>query len=229
LTSRQPQRVLESVGEGPKEHDAFEAMEMHDGARVVWRDKVVSRFMAGILAVPSLLVIGLAIFIASANATAPNPIPATALPFVVAATLCLGVMFAALGVVFGVLRTVVTERAVHVRYGLWGPTIPIASIRSCRVVDYQWTKFGGWGIRRASDGTWAYVMASAGRVLELRYVDGRRERRVLVGVGDAAETARQIEKLRTAAPEGGRVRVADEPPAEESAEVDEESGAQMKR
>jgi hypothetical protein len=194
---------------------------MYDGARVVRRDKVVSRLMAGMVAAPSLLVIGLAIFIAFANATAPKPIPAAALPLVVAGLLALGVGLALLGIAFGVLRTVVTERAVHVRYGLWGPTIPIASIRACGVVDYQWTKFGGWGIRRASDGTWAYVTASRGKVLQLTYADGARERRVLVSVTDAEETARQIEKLRAAVPEGSRARVAEEA-SESQSDVGEE-------
>jgi hypothetical protein len=148
--------------------------------------------MAGMLAVPALFVIGMAIYVAFANATAPKPVPAAALPLVVAAMVALGVLLGLLGIAFGVLRTVVTERAVHVRYGLWGPTIPIANIRSCGVVDYQW-------------------------------------RRVLVGADDAAETARQIEKLRAAASEGARARVADEPAAAESDLIDEESRAQMKR
>jgi hypothetical protein len=202
---------------------------MYDGARVVRRDKVVSRLMAGMAGVPALFVIGIAVYIASVNATAPKPIPPTALPFVVAAMVGLGVLLGLLGIAFGVLRTVVTERAVHVRFGLWGPTIPIASIRSCGVVDYQWTKFGGWGIRRASDGTWAYVTASGGKVLELRYFEGGRERRVLVGAHDAAETARRIEKLRAAAPEGSRARVADEASAPETDVLDEESRKQARR
>jgi len=202
---------------------------MYDGARVVRRDKVVSRLMAGMLAVPSLFVIGMAIYVAFANATAPKPVPAAALPLVVAGMVALGVLLGLMGIAFGVLRTVVTERAVHVRYGLWGPTIPVANIRSCGVVDYQWTKFGGWGIRRASDGTWAYVTASRGKVLELRYVENGRERRVLVGAEDAAETARQIEKLRSSALDGGRMRVADASAAGESDLIDEESRAQMKR
>jgi len=52
---------------------------------------------------------------------------------------------------------------------------------------------------------------------------------VLVGAEDAAETARQIEKLRSAAPEGSRARFADAPAAAQSDLIDEESRAQMKR
>src|SRR5450631_3632861 len=102
-------------------HDAFEANEMHDGARVVRRDKNVSRLMAGLLAVPGLLTIALGVFIAFANATASKPVPESALPFVCGAIVALGLLLCTLGVAFGVLRTVVTERAVHVKYGLWGP------------------------------------------------------------------------------------------------------------
>ncbi|HEX8790980.1 MAG TPA: hypothetical protein VF765_08500 [Polyangiaceae bacterium] len=206
------------------EHDAFEAAEMHDGARVVRRDKVVSRSMAVMLAAPSLFTIAIAVYIAFANASASKPVPPEALPLVVGGMVALGLLLATLGIVFGVLRTVVTEHAVHVRYGLWGPTIPIPSIRACRVVDYEWTKFGGWGIKRARDGTWAYVATSAGKVLELTYEEEGRERRVQIGVSDAAETARQIERLRNAALEGipSAARADDRAAAAESDPADDE-------
>jgi hypothetical protein len=176
--------------------DAFEASEMHDGARVVWRDKVVSRLMAALLAIPGLMTIGIGVLIALANATSRKPVPAAAVPFVIAAIAGLGVSLCVLGVVFGVLRTVVTERAVHVKYGLWGPTIVVESIRSCRVVDYDWKRFGGWGIRRGPGGVWAYVPSSPGNVVEIVYLDGNAERRVLVGAANAEETVRRIERQR---------------------------------
>src|SRR5205823_2924497 len=113
--------------------------------------KRIARGMLAMLATAGVLTTALGVWIAFANATSHKPVPAEALPVVVAMVCALGLALVGLGIVFGVLRTVVTERAVHVRYGLWGPTIPIEAIASCAVVDYEWTKFGGWGIRRGKD------------------------------------------------------------------------------
>mgnify|MGYP003592771031 CR=1 FL=1 len=190
--------------------DDYESSEMHDGAPVVHRDKHVSRAMALLLGVPGLLTMVLGAFVAMTNATASRPVPAAALPLVVALVVGLGLGLAALGVVFGVLRTVVTARAVHVKYGMWGPTIPLDAIRSCEVVAYDPLEFGGWGIRLGRKGAWAYVPAAAGPVLELVYVDEatKKERRVLVGAANAEETRLQIERARARAA-GSRVRVAE--------------------
>jgi hypothetical protein len=196
--------------ERSRQQDAFEASEMHDGARVVRRDKVVARTMAAMLVAPALLMFVLGAYIAFANATAPKPVPAAVLPFVVGGIMALGVLLGVLGLVLGVLRVVVTEGAVHVRYGLWGPTIALENIRSCRPVNYDWTEFGGWGIRRGRGGVWAYVPVSSGKVIEIVYRDGAKDRRVLVGASNADETARVIEHLRAASEVGGRVRVAEE-------------------
>jgi len=168
---------------------------MHDGGEVVHRDKRISRGMAGLLMIPGVFNLVLAAFIAVVNDTASKPLPAAALPLVVAAIAALGLMFIGLGIVFAVVRTIVTEHAVHVKYGLWGPRIPLESIRSCKVVDYHWTELGGWGIRLGKNGTWAYVPGGK-RVVELLYVEGRTEKRVLVGVGDPDETALQINRAR---------------------------------
>jgi hypothetical protein len=184
------------MGEKTKE-DTFEASEMHDGARIVHRDKRVSRGLALLLGIPGLLTMALGVVIAFINASSSKPVPAEALPIVVGLVIALGVLLMTLGIVFGVLRTLVTERAVHVKYGLWGPTIPLDAIRSCKVVEYDWTEFGGWGIRLGKNGTWAYVPAS-GPVIELVYDDGKKEKRVLVGAQNAEATALAIDRARGA-------------------------------
>jgi hypothetical protein len=175
--------------------DEFEARNMQDGAPVVHRDKKVARGLTAILLLAGLLTSSLGAVIGFMNGTASKPLPATALPFVVAAVVALGLVLATLGIVFAVVRTLVTERFVDVKYGLWGPRIPLENVRSCRVIEYDWKQFGGWGVRLGKDGTWAYV-PSDGRVLELRYVDEGKEKRVLVGAEDADQTARQIELAR---------------------------------
>jgi len=203
--------------------DEFEAKNMHDGSPIVHRDKKVSRGMTAALCIPALFVIALSVYIALANGTASKPVPEAVLPLVCAGVAALGVFLGVVGLMFAVVRTVVTEEAVHVKYGLWGPDVPLDAIQSCNVVEYDWTQFGGWGIRRGRDGTRAYVPAS-GPVVELRYVEEGKDKRVLIGAEDATETVRQIERARAARsrpkPASHAVRVA--APATSDAEQVEE-------
>jgi hypothetical protein len=75
---------------GEPRGDAFEASEMHDGAPVVRRDEKITRRTAALVAVPGVLTVALAVFIAFANASSSKPVPAGALPFVVAGVAALG-------------------------------------------------------------------------------------------------------------------------------------------
>lgn len=201
--------------------DAFEAMEMHDGAPVVHRDKHVSRRMAGFIGASGLLQIAIAIFVAFVNGSSSKPMPPTMLPVFVGAMIAFGLAMMVLGVAVGVLCIVVTKKAVHVKYGLWGPTIPLEAIQSCRVTDYDWTEFGGWGMRRGRNNAWAYVPKS-GPVVEVKYLEDGKTKRVLIGASDAASTAQAIEAART------NVRVGDvvaEAEAEAERAVAEEEAA----
>ncbi len=178
--------------EEKKTEDAFEASEMHDGARIVHRDKKVSRGMAALLAAPGLLTIALGIFIGFVNSSSEKPLPSAALPIVIGALVAMGLGFLLLGVMFGVLRTVVTEQAVHVKYGLWGPTIPLSSILACRIVEYDWTQYGGWGLRRGKKG-WAYVPTN-GPCVEIEYREDGEDRHVLIGGENASATVHEINR-----------------------------------
>ncbi|HEU4537345.1 MAG TPA: hypothetical protein VFS00_24665, partial [Polyangiaceae bacterium] len=197
--------------EPPARADEFEAEHVRDGSRVRHRDKHVARGMAAVLALPGLLSLGLAAFIAQANATSDKPVPEAVLPFLVAAIAALGVALLLMAIVFAVVRTWVTERAVHVKLGLWGPRVPLEKIRTCRVILYDWTEFGGWGLRFGRDGARAYVLAG-GPVVELCYDDGGKVRRVVFGAANAAEVVRHIERARGAASSGlgERVRVVEQ-------------------
>lgn len=190
--------------------DDFEAREMLDGSPVVHRDKRVSRGMAGFMLLPSLLTLALSVVIPMQNATASKPVPPEVLPFVVAGLVLMSLLFVGLAIAFGVLRTLVTRRAVHVKYGLWGPTIELDRVRAARVKPYSLVKYGGWGIRRGLDGSWAYVAAGTGDVVEIEYVDERgREKKVVVGPQDPQALVRAIERER----QKPRVRIEEfEPP-----------------
>lgn len=202
--------------------DEFEAKNMQGDEPVLHRDKKVSRGMAGLLSVGGLLVILLAAYVAIANGTASRPVPPAALPFVVAAVTLLGLLLIATGVIFAVVRTVVTAREVHVKYGLWGPRIPLDAIQSCKVIEYDWTEFGGWGLRRGKDGTWAYVPGGP-RVVELRYVERGVAKRVLFAGDDVDGTARAINRARLPEPEARKLRIEETSGTAVEEAADEES------
>lgn len=199
--------------------DTFEAKYMADGTTVLHRDKRVSRKMALLLTIPGLLTLYHAISVPLVNDASTRPMPPSIVPFWTIGMGLLAVFFFVLAIVFGVLRFVVTERAIHVKYGLWGPTIPLEDVTSCKVVDYDWLKYGGWGIRRGIDGSWAYV-PSSGSVVEIVYRDGKREKRVVLGAADPHALARSIAEAKSAG--GARLRIgapASEPETSEAAEI----------
>lgn len=96
------------------------------------------------------------------------------------------------------LRTTVSTENVHVQYGVIGPTIPIDSIERCEAIDYNWWKYGGWGIRYSLlDRSWAYnMLGDGGRGVWIEYRDGKRTKRILIAskapelVADAINRAR---------------------------------------
>jgi hypothetical protein len=181
--------------EGQRDH--YESRYMTGDAEVRHRDKRVSRGMAILLMMPALFTLAMTFFLGFANATAAQPVPAAALPLVLAAMVAFSAMFVVLSLTFAVLRSVVTDRELIVKYGLWGPRIALDSITSCKVVPYKWTQFGGWGIRRGAGGVWAYV-PGPGDVVEIAYTDRGKDKRIQVGADNAPMLAAEIERARQA-------------------------------
>ena len=92
-------------------------------------------------------------------------------------------VFGVLGLLFSVLRVTVSRQMVHVQYGLFGPKIPTGAIQSADVVAYDWKKYGGWGIRRGRDGSWAYnMLGDSGRAVKVVWTspDGTTNTHLLV-------------------------------------------------
>lgn len=106
---------------------------------------------------------------------------------------------------FSVLRFTVSERAVKIQYGLFGPTIPMEAIESAEAIDYDWKAFGGWGIRRSSSGEMMYNMpGDHGRAVRIVWTDGKGKRRVTnVGTPSPEPVVDAIAKARRALPPGG--------------------------
>ncbi|MDO9019202.1 MAG: hypothetical protein Q8S73_11630 [Deltaproteobacteria bacterium] len=122
------------------------------------------------------------------------------------------------------LRVVVTDDAVHVQYGLWGPTIAVESITRCEVKPYEALRFGGWGFKRSLDGTMAYsVPGGEGECVALEIADGAKTRKVVITTPNAAAVALAIEEAR-ARKLGSGVRI-DAATAVTDAEEPAETGA----
>lgn len=172
---------------------------MSEDASVRYRDKRVSRAMAGLFGAIALLNLVFAVFVGFKNATLSQPAPAAVVAFILLGLVAFSAMFAGIGLTFAVLRTVVTDRELIVKYALWGPRIALGQITSCKVVDYKWTRFGGWGIRRGAGGVWAYV-PGPGPVVEIHYTDGGQDKCVQIGAKDTAALAAEIQSARAALP-----------------------------
>ena len=125
------------------------------------------------------------------------------------------------------LRVVVTDDAVHVQYGLWGPTIAVETITRCEVKPYEPMRFGGWGFKRSLDGTMAYsVPGGEGECVALEINEGSKTRKVVITTPNAAAVALAIEEAR-ARKLGSGVRIATE--AEGNGAAAEEEPASTQR
>jgi hypothetical protein len=117
----------------------------------------------------------------------------------------LSLLFVPLGVLlwalFAVLRFTISEGAVKIQYGLFGPTIPTAAIESAEAVDYDWKKFG-WGIHVSLDGEWMYNMpGDGGRAVRIVWRDAKGKRRVThIGTPDATAAAAAVRTAMRALP-----------------------------
>jgi hypothetical protein len=221
---------------GMRPPDDYEASYMA-GEDVIYRDKIkVPKKFFLLFLLPIVVQIGSFALAASQG----KPIPAAALAMLPVTALILSLV----ALLFAVLRITVTRREVHVQYGLFGPKIPVSKIEDCRAVKYNWMEYGGWGIRRGADGSWAYNMVGdAGRAVRIEWVDEKgKQQTTLVASPDPEALARAIQEARgvalgsaieeKAAGAGARIaagaggkRVASEPRADEF-EAESEASAE---
>lgn len=102
---------------------------------------------------------------------------------------------------FAIVRVTVTPSHLDVKYGPFGPRIPLAQIDSVEPTRYHWSSWGGWGIRRKlGTGEVLYAMpGDQGHGVRVRWTppDGRQHSAV-VGVRepstivDAVAAARRV-------------------------------------
>jgi hypothetical protein len=98
---------------------------------------------------------------------------------------------------FSTLRISVDRRRVHVRYGLFGPKIPIEAIRQCEAVNYDWKELGGWGVRSGRNGAVAYhMLGDQGRAARITWKQGAKQRTVILSARDPERLAAAVNHAR---------------------------------
>jgi hypothetical protein len=123
---------------------------------------------------------------------------------------------------FAVLRATVTSTHVHIQYGVFGPKIPLENVIRCESATYDWKKYGGWGIRRGTDGSWAYnMMGDQGRAVRIVWRDDRgKETTTLVSARDPDAFVRAVTEMK-AKRSAPKVRIRDTASAATSTDVAE--------
>jgi hypothetical protein len=169
--------------------DEYVARYMEGGAAAIVSKKRMPRWWFALMGVP-LVVLTIATIMAAAK-----------VPAMIAVAIVEAILLVLVALVFSHLRLVVTDRALHIQLGLWGPKIPIERVRSIRALPYDWKKYGGWGIRLGRDGSWCYsVPGGSGECVEIEWVDDRgAPRKHVVSTDDGAAIVAAVERVRAAA------------------------------
>jgi hypothetical protein len=201
---------------GLRAPDGYEKAYMTGEGEVLHREKSVSPwYFHAIFLVPALFTLGASIIPAVMGT--PDGLVGLAISAPIALFLIV------LWLIFSVLRVTVSSTWLHVQYGLFGPKIPISSIRRAEAIDYDWKHYGGWGIRRSmKDGSWIYnMMGDGGRGARLTYVDESGvEKTVVVGCANADMLVHAVNRARAkSTPTLARARV--ESPVEEAASLED--------
>lgn len=186
-------------GPEPKEPagttDGYESTYMDGGGgEILLRDRTVWRWGIPLLGVPALAAL------AGAGVLFAGLDPSASAAFGLIPLVTAGIL-GSCALLLTVLRVVVSTREVHIQYGPFGPRIPIESIAEAKVIDYDWKRYGGWGVRIGLDGSRAYsIMSKAGRrAVEIRWMDGGSAQTTVVTSEQAEAIVAAIAEARSAA------------------------------
>jgi hypothetical protein len=172
------------------EADEYERKYMGEGGIAYQSKATAPRTFHAIFALPVLLSAVILTITAAVSPGAPPWLPALSL-------LNAAVMLP-IWLLFTVLRATVTSTHVHVQYGLFGPKIALEDVVRCEAVSYDWKQYGGWGIRKGRDGSWAYnMMGDQGRAVKLVWRDARgNETTTLVSASDPDAFVRAVTAMK---------------------------------
>lgn len=159
---------------------------MESPGRVLHRDKLVARSLALIMAACTLF-FGVAAVVFALGGGAGVPLVSRILTFVLLP------LFPLVGLTRSVVRTLVTSEEVQIKWGLWGPRIPLAAITRCEALTTEQirTEQGLAGPKLALDadrkGAWrssSYHLYAPGHFTEAVWLewtgdDGKPQRAIL--------------------------------------------------
>ncbi len=186
--------------------DSYEADHMKTEGEAIFREKMLAPWYFHLLfALPALTSL-----LTALDSEVPLLVP------LLSSTLML-----AIWALFVAIRVTVSTQEVYIQYGVFGPKIPIEAISHCEAVEYNWMEFGGWGIRRSFDGTWAYNMpGDQGKGVKLTWTDAKGKlKKTLIGTKNAVLLADAINRARRGEAVGSGVL--HEEHLEAPAEIDE--------
>ena len=116
-----------------------------------------------------------------------------------------GVLLAVVGFIiwslFSVLRVTVSEEAVNIQLGMFGPTIPLGAIESATAGPYDWKRFGGWGIRMSQGATLYTMPGDTGQAVTIKWTDPKsgKKKTTMIGSRHASVIHAAIQKGQTLA------------------------------
>ena len=114
--------------------------------------------------------------------------------------LLMGIPLALVWMLSWYLRVTLTNDALHVQYGVMGPSIQLSQIQSVSKITYDWKKFGGWGVKYVK-GVMVYSTPGGNNeALMVEWTDAKgRAKKTVVTTDKAAEFVEQIQKRMRAA------------------------------
>lgn len=81
--------------------------------------------------------------------------------YIITGAAALALLFALVN--FTNLSVAVTDANLHFAFGVFNKRVALSSISEVEAKDYSWVKYGGWGIRWAPKGGWAWSVPGAKR------------------------------------------------------------------
>ncbi len=200
--------------------DEYVSQYMEGGAALAIAKKRMPWWWFALMAVP-----GAGLFLSGVIGAVSGTMP------IIAALLTLVIalgLTSVMALLFSHLRTVVTDRVMHIQLGLWGPKIPLDKIQSIRGGMYDWKKYGGWGIRYGRDGSFCYsVPGGTGQCVEVEWINDKgKTSKHVVSVDDAASIVNAVERARSAIAAGATgVRIDSAPASAASSDGVEQSAS----
>ncbi len=99
-------------------------------------------------------------------------------------------LLALIAVNFWRMKVDIDSEALTVGFGIIKKRIPLSEITNWKPATYSWLKFGGWGIRRARDGSRAYsARGRQGVAIQTQ------ERTYIITTNDPEQLARAISRF----------------------------------